>query len=86
MKGQYNDLSISSCEEPERWIKAYWEGGGKEKYKSTLLIHAIERDSLLADLTLQLANMHVGIHAINARELRGGSCQISSFLITRKKR
>ncbi|HCC34171.1 MAG TPA: (p)ppGpp synthetase [Ruminococcaceae bacterium] len=73
---------ISSCEEPERWIKAYWEGGGKEKYKSTLLIHAIERDSLLADITLQLANMHVGIHAINARELRGGSCQISLTVST----
>lgn len=32
--------------------------------------------ALLADVTIALANMRVAIHAINARELKGGNCQI----------
>ena len=52
----------------------------KETFKSTLQILAIDREALLADLTIQLASMHVMIHNVNARELKGGNCQITITL------
>lgn len=68
---------LSEAEEPDRWIKAYWAGTHKESFKSSLQILAIDRNGLLADVTLALANLHVMIHAINARELKGGNCSIN---------
>lgn len=67
-------------EEPERWISARWDSAVKETFKSTLQILAIDREALLADLTIQLASMHVMIHNVNARELKGGNCQITITL------
>lgn len=67
---------ISKSFEPDRWVKAYWDTSAKESFKSTITIMAIDRPALLADVTIALANMRVAIHAINARELKGGNCQI----------
>ena len=67
---------ISAASEPERWVGAHWAGVQNETFKATLAILAIDRSSLLADITMALANMRVAIHAINARELKGGNCQI----------
>ncbi len=68
---------ISNCAEPERWVRAYWDKQIKEEFKSTLLITAFDREALLADVTAQLAGMHVMIHTINAREMKDGRCSIT---------
>lgn len=60
------DLSMAA--EPERWVKVYWEQATKNEFKATLSIEAGNRHALLADVTTQLASMHVMIHAISARE------------------
>lgn len=67
---------ISSSEEPDRWIRAYWTGSGGEYFKATLFILAINRSSLLADVTTTLVNMRVALHNVNARELKDGNCEI----------
>ncbi len=67
---------ISKSFEPDRWVKAYWDISQRDSFKSTLNILAIDRSALLADVTMALANMRVAIHAINAREIKGGNCQI----------
>lgn len=68
---------ISTCAEPERWVRTYWDKEIREDFKSTLLITALDREALLADVTVQLAGMHVMIHTINAREMKDGRCSIT---------
>lgn len=68
---------ISACAEPERWVKTYWDKEIREDFKSTLLITALDREALLADVAVQLAGMHVMIHTINAREMKDGRCSIT---------
>lgn len=61
---------IASCAEPARWVKAHWAGEIKEEFKSTLEIVATNRTGLLADITIQLSNMHIFIHTLNSRETK----------------
>lgn len=68
---------ISEAAEPERWMPVYWEDSVKNEFKATLSIEAKSRHALLADVTTQLALMHVMIHAISAREPKDGSIFMS---------
>lgn len=54
----------------ERWVKAHWANVVREKFKTTIDIYANDRDSLLADISITLANMHVQIHSLIAKELK----------------
>ena len=67
---------VSTAPEPERWVNARWEGEVKEEFKSTLEIIAVDRSGLLADITQQLFNMHLFIHALNSRETKDGNATI----------
>ena len=73
---------LSSCEEPERWIKAYWADSGSTNFTSTLQINALNRDGLLAEVTSTLFNMHVALHAVNARLIKDGNCVITVTVST----
>ena len=69
---------ISSGNEPHRWVNARWADKISVKnFKSTLRIYCNDRDSLLADITVQLSNMHIGIHMLNSRETKDGHAVIS---------
>lgn len=68
---------LENCAEPERWIHSSWDSNVKVEFKSTLSVFAVDRDALLADLTMELANMHVKVHALNARPLGTGNCIIT---------
>ena len=68
---------IAEASEPDRWIKAYWADSGQSNFTSTLQISAVDRDGLLAEVTNVLFNMRVGLHAVNARAVKGGNCAIS---------
>ena len=63
--------------EPERWINAYWVDAGRTNFTSAIQISAVDRDGLLAEVTNVLFNMRVGLHAVNARAVKGGSCIIT---------
>lgn len=65
---------ISKCEEPERWIKAYWDSSKKENFVSTLQISSIDREGLVTDVLNVAYNMRLAVHAINARQIKGGNC------------
>ena len=54
-------------------------GQRQEEFKATLHIDAMNRQALLADITTQLASMHVMIHAINAREPKDGFGQYDRY-------
>ena len=69
---------ISKCEEPERWVNVHWANQVQETFKAVLEIHATDREGLLADITIQLSNMHLMIHALNSRALKDGTAVISA--------
>ena len=68
---------ISTAEEPDRFVKARWNKEVRESFKSTLQIVSFDREGLLADVTVQLSNMHVMIHSANAREQKDKRCIIN---------
>ena len=67
-------LDISSVDDPGRWVNAHW---GKNiqttSFVSTLRILGVDRDGFLADITAMLYNMHVSLHAVNARPTKDGN-------------
>ena len=73
---------LSACPEPERWVNARWQGNVTDEFKSTLHIVATDRAGLLADITIQLSNMHIFIHALNSRQDRNSDNAFVSAAIT----
>ena len=70
-------VNITNADEPNRWIKAYWADSGQTNFTSAIQISAVDRDGLLAEVTGVLFNMRVGLHAVNARAVKGGNCAIT---------
>ena len=64
--------SLESGDQPERWVNVQWADEVKETFKSTVEILAHDRPGMIADVTVALANMHLQIHELNARELKDG--------------
>lgn len=72
--------NLENCEEPERWVKARWEGEVRESFRSTLEIIASDRTGFLADVTILLSNLHIFIHALNSRELGNGEAMVTATI------
>lgn len=53
-----------------RWIHAEWANTIREKFKSTVEVLAASRETLLADVSITLSNMHIPIHSLIAKELK----------------
>ncbi len=71
---------LSTAEEPERWITAYWAEVKQESFKASLLINGVDRNGLLADVTIILAGVGVPVHNVNARQTKGGNSVITVTL------
>ncbi|MDR0314578.1 MAG: bifunctional (p)ppGpp synthetase/guanosine-3',5'-bis(diphosphate) 3'-pyrophosphohydrolase [Oscillospiraceae bacterium] len=69
--------SIPLADEPERWINVTWDENIKEEFKSTLTLEGLDRIGLIADISSQLAGMHVMIHFLNSRIVKSGKCIIT---------
>ena len=69
---------IMKCEHPDRWIAARWAENATvgKSFKATLYITGLDRPSIIADISLALTGMRVPMHAINAKALKDGNCQI----------
>ncbi len=59
---------LTTCAEPERWVNVEWEDSVREEFKAVLRVIANDRIQLLADVTSQLAGMHVMIYGLQARK------------------
>ena len=68
---------LENCGDKERWIKAYWDSSVKEDFRATLMISCLNRVGMLADISVQLANMHVMINDINTRNFKDGRSTFS---------
>ena len=69
--------TIADAEEPERWVHAYWDGRLQSTYRTTLNILCLDRVGMLADVTGQLANMHVMIYSIYTQNSKNARFNIS---------
>jgi len=68
--------NIETASEPDRWIKAYWDGTKSESFTSTLQAMFINRDGIVVDVMNAANNMRVPVHSISAREIKGGNCVV----------
>ena len=68
---------ISTAEEPERWVRAFWSETNRDSFKATLLLNGIDRNGMLADVTMVIAGIGVPVHNVNARQTNGGNCVIT---------
>ena len=69
--------NIAASPEPERWINAWWDTKTNNNYRATLVVTGVDRVGMLADLSGQLANMHVMIHSLFTKESKDGRCVIN---------
>lgn len=67
---------ISSCAEPERWINAWWDVKTEHSYRVSLAVSCLDRVGMLADVTGELAKMHVMIHSIFTKDSKNGKFTI----------
>ncbi len=70
---------VNSLADPEnkgRWLKAHWANSVGESFQSMLEIQSDDRQGLLADVSITIANMHVPIRSLTAREVKDGTAVI----------
>lgn len=63
---------ISNCAEPERWINAWWDSKAEHSYRVSLAVSCLDRVGMLADVTGELAKLHVMIHSIFTKDSKNG--------------
>lgn len=69
--------SMAQEEQRPRWIPARFADAVTPKgFRSTLDIVANDRNGILADVSIALANFRVPLHELNARELKNSNCNI----------
>jgi len=79
-------VSIESHSEPQRWVRAHWaESIAVRDFKSTLSMYCNDRKGLLADITVQLTNMHISIQQMNSRQTKDGHAVISTTITVNGK-
>ena len=62
--------NLAFAAEPERWVRATWDTKTTNSYRVTLGITCVNRVGMLADVSGQIANMHVMIHSIFTKETK----------------
>ena len=56
-------------EQHGRWVSACWSDNIKDTYKTNVLVHGMDRSGFVADVSVTVANLHVPMHTLLAREL-----------------
>ena len=67
---------MKKLEDADRWVEAHWENGGKgaesDVYEALVQIHAYASLTILADITMALADMKVLLLQINTQKKNDG--------------
>ena len=75
--------SMKDSEQQSRWVAAEWaDTTQREVFKSSIELLARDRGLLLAEVSITLNNMHVPLHALQARELKDGMTSVTLTLGT----
>lgn len=65
--------NLEDAKEPDRWISVHWAENVKEKFNATINIFCLDKIGLLADISTDLASMHVYIQRISSMPAKGGN-------------
>ncbi len=72
---------MKKLEDADRWVEAHWENGGKghtsDVYEALVQIHANASMTILADVTMALADMKVLLLQINTQKKNDGRMVIN---------
>ena len=68
--------SMNDAIQRERWVAVRWADRSSSQFRSTLDIVARNSNSMLADISVALANMRVPTHEFTARELKNGNINV----------
>ncbi len=72
---------MKKLEDADRWVEAHWENGGKghtsDVYEALVQIHAHASMTILADITMALADMKVLLLQINTQKKNDGRMVIN---------
>ncbi len=64
---------LETAAEPERWVAVRWAENVKETFNATINIFCLDKIGLLADISTDLASMHVYIQRISSTPAKGGN-------------
>ena len=64
---------LEMAAEPERWIPVSWAKNVKESFNATIQIYCLDKIGLIAEISTQLAAMHVYIQSIASHPAKGGN-------------
>ena len=68
---------ISQCENPSRWLTAYWSNSAKAKeFRASLVLLCESRVAMMADIANVLAEMRVMINGINTHDGKAGAAYV----------
>ena len=76
---------IESSPEPDRWVRAYWDSSVQVTARSTIDVYVIDRDGIVLDISTYLANAHVKIYSMNARQINDGNGLITLTISVNSK-
>ena len=68
---------LSNAPNKERWISVDWEQTLNTEFNANLRIEANDQVNLLLKLATTLANLHITVHSLNARDLENGSAVVT---------
>ena len=74
---QNAQASMNDPENRGRWVRAYWEDTKQENYKATLELTAMDRNGLVGDVAMALADLRVPVYAMSARAVDNGRASMS---------
>ncbi|MDO5138468.1 MAG: TGS domain-containing protein, partial [Oscillospiraceae bacterium] len=58
-------IAMESEEGRARLVRTEWDDSANEQFRSTIIIHCLDRTGLLADISGKLSSMHIPIYALN---------------------
>lgn len=64
---------IEKAPNVERWVSVQWEQTQETEFNANLHITANDQNNLLLKLATTLANLHIPVHSINARDTEHGA-------------
>jgi GTP pyrophosphokinase len=75
------EQGMKKLEDADRWVEAHWENGGKGRendvYEALIQIHAFSSLTILAEITMALADMKVLLLQINTQKKNDGQLIIN---------
>lgn len=76
---------IAASAEPDRWLPARWAKNQRTSFLASLIISGVDREGLIVDISQVIFNMHLPLHALNAKSTKDGNSEVLITVSTEGK-